>query len=135
MATDMEKKLLESRVILVQGYIDTPKASQIVFELLQMSALNDKEPIQLFIGSTGGNYLDMLAIYDTIRSIPNVVSGIGMGAVSNFRKIVAEETLHVSFGGVVGRNLGVVRNCTEGVSGEIEGIVGETVGTVTKVND
>ena len=37
-------------------------------------------------------------------------------------------------GGVVGRNLGVVRNCTEGVSGEIEGIVGETVGTVTKVN-
>lgn len=37
-------------------------------------------------------------------------------------------------GGVVGRNLGVVRNCTEGVSGETEGIVGETVGTVTKVN-
>ena len=30
-------------------------------------------------------------------------------------------------GGLVGRNLGVVRNCTEGVSGEIEG-------TVTKVN-
>ena len=87
MATDMEKKLLESRVILVQGYIDTPKASQIVFELLQMSALNDKEPIQLFIGSTGGNYLDMLAIYDTIRSIPNVVSGIGMGAVANYSEI------------------------------------------------
>lgn len=88
MATDMEKKLLESRVILVQGYIDTPKASQIVFELLQMSALNDKEPIQLFIGSTGGNYLDILAIYDTIRSIPNVVSGIGMGAVANYSALL-----------------------------------------------
>ena len=44
------------------------------------------------------------------------------------------QTDNFVFGGVVGRNLGVVRNCTEGVSGEIEGIVGETVGTVTKVN-
>ena len=84
MATELEKKLLESRVILVQGYIDTNAASSIVFQLLQMSALNDKEPIQLFIGSYGGNYLDMLAIYDTVRSIPNPVTGVGMGAVSNY---------------------------------------------------
>lgn len=173
MATDMEKKLLESRVILVQGYIDTPKASQIVFELLQMSALNDKEPIQLFIGSTGGNYLDMLAIYDTIRSIPNVVSGIGMGAVANYSALLlagykkgsrfalnhCRFTIEQPYGDttVMGKFYGTVLtfvnkvfnelcagklytvqakiiNHTEGVSGEIEGIVGETVGTVTKVN-
>ena len=88
MATELEKKLLESRVILVQGYIDTYAASSIVFQLLQMSALNDKEPIQLFIGSYGGNYLDMLAIYDTVRSIPNPVTGVGMGAVSNYSALL-----------------------------------------------
>ena len=88
MATDLEKKLTENRIILVNGYIDTDAASYIVFQLLQLSALSDTEPIQLFIGSYGGNYLDMLAIYDTICSIPNPVTGVGMGAVSNYAALL-----------------------------------------------
>lgn len=88
LATDLEKKLTENRIILVNGYIDTDAASYIVFQLLQLSALSDTEPIQLFIGSYGGNYLDMLAIYDTICSIPNPVTGVGMGAVSNYAALL-----------------------------------------------
>lgn len=86
LATDLEKKLTENRIILVNGYIDTDAASYIVFQLLQLSALSDTEPIQLFIGSYGGNYLDMLAIYDTICSIPNPLRVWAWGAVSNYAR-------------------------------------------------
>lgn len=88
MATELQRKLSENRIIVVSGYIDTVAASDIVFQLLQMSALSDTEPIQLFIGSSGGNYLDMLAIYDTICSIPNAVTGVGMGAVGNYAALL-----------------------------------------------
>lgn len=112
-------------------------------------------------------------LYDTIRSIPNVVSGIGMGAVANYSALLlagykkgsrfalnhCRFTIEQPYGDttVMGKFYGTVLtfvnkvfnelcagklytvqakiiNHTEGVSGEIEGIVGETVGTVTKVN-
>ena len=84
----LEQKLFDSRVILVTGYVDSDQAASIVFQLLQMNALDGNQEIQLFIGSYGGSYLDMLAICDTINSISNPVIGVGIGTVSNYAALL-----------------------------------------------
>lgn len=88
MDKDLEKKLFESRVIIVGGYIDSDVAGYVVLRLLQMSAESDTDEIQMFIGSVSGNYLDVLAIYDTMRSLSNPISGTGIGAVGNYAAIL-----------------------------------------------
>ena len=70
-------------------------------------AVNDGNGAGVVEGcSVEGNITAYIVAYSTVRADKTLDA-----VLSNFRKIVAEETLHVSFGGVVGRNLGVVRNC------------------------
>lgn len=88
MDTELERRLFDSRVVLIDGHVDTNKASSVVLKLLQLSAASDTDEIQLFIGSVSGNYLDVLAIYDTVRSLPNPVSATGIGAVSNYAAVL-----------------------------------------------
>ena len=70
-----QNKLTENRIIIICGKLMAPQVASIVSSLLELSAQNDKEDIKLYIGSTEAFYLDMLAIYDTMRSIPNDISG------------------------------------------------------------
>jgi len=88
MDRELEKKLFDSRVVLISGHVDSQVAGYVVLRLLQMSAASDTDEIQLFIGSVTGNYLDVLAIYDTMRSLPNPISGTGIGAVGDYAAIL-----------------------------------------------
>lgn len=84
----LSEKLEESRIILICGGIDAEVASDIIFKMLTMSAQDDKKDIHLYIGSGGGEYLDMLAIYDTMRSIPNDIAGTCVGMASDFAALL-----------------------------------------------
>ncbi len=84
----LREKLDESRIIIVNGYVDKEQASDIIFKLLTFSAISEKEDIQLFIGSEGGSYLDMLAIYDTMQSIPNKISGTCVGMADGYATLI-----------------------------------------------
>lgn len=70
------------------GYIDNEKASDAVFKLLKFSGKDEKEPIQLYIGSEGGSYLDMLAIYDAMQAIPNPISGTCVGVADGYSALI-----------------------------------------------
>ena len=78
-----EDRLDESRIVVVCGYVDGGSASKIIFKLLSLSAISEKEEIQLFISSSGGSYLDMMAIYDTLNTLSNPVTGIAVGMVND----------------------------------------------------
>ena len=84
----LERKLFESRVVLINGYVNGNNAAGVVFDLLQLNALDSEQEIQLFIGSYGGNYLDMLSIYVTNQHISNPVVGVGIGAVNNYAALI-----------------------------------------------
>ena len=70
-----KEKIAESRIIIICGELGAQQVGQIVSGMLEFSAENEKEDIRLYIGATDASYLDMLAIYDTMRSVPNDISG------------------------------------------------------------
>lgn len=84
----LSERLEEGRIIIVSGYIDSGKATQIILQLLNFNAKNEKEDIQLFIGSEGGSYLDMMAIYDTIQMIKAPVLGVCIGMANGYAALL-----------------------------------------------
>lgn len=81
---DFKKELKQNRIIVIDGYIGGGLAHQVVLDLLQYAADDDREQIQLFISAYDGEYLDVMAIYDTIRSLKNPVICVCCGAASGF---------------------------------------------------
>lgn len=80
----LEQRLDENRIILICGGIGGEMTSNIILKLLTMSARDEKADIHLYIASPGGEYLDALAIYDTMRSLPNDITGTCMGIVADY---------------------------------------------------
>ena len=74
-----EDRLDESRIVVVLGYLNSESASKIIFKLLTLSTIDEKEEIQLFISSSGGSYLDMMAICDTLNTIPKAIVFVTYG--------------------------------------------------------
>lgn len=88
MPRGIENELLNNRIILMYGYIDTKAASSIVRDLLTLSYIDDKKEIKLYIASFGGSYLDMMAIYDTIENLQVPVSGVCIGQANGYAALI-----------------------------------------------
>lgn len=76
---DLFSLLLEERIIMLWGEINQDIASLLVSEILYLSAQDEKSPITIYIHSPGGSVHSGLAIYDTMRKVPNDIITIGTG--------------------------------------------------------
>jgi ATP-dependent Clp protease protease subunit len=72
-------ELLDQRIIFLGTQVDEVSANRICAELLVLSARDPRADISLCINSPGGMVTAGLAIYDTMRMIPNDVSTLAMG--------------------------------------------------------
>ncbi|MQY14865.1 ATP-dependent Clp protease proteolytic subunit 1 [Streptomyces sp. RB5] len=72
-------QLLLQRIIILGTQVDQISANRVCSQLLLLSAEDPKTDISLVINSPGGSVTDGLAIYDTMRLIPNDVSTLAMG--------------------------------------------------------
>ena len=72
-------RLLHQRIIVLGQEVDDPIATRLCAELLLLSAEDPHADISLYINSPGGSVSAGLAIYDTMRLIPNDVSTLAMG--------------------------------------------------------
>ncbi|MEO3976091.1 ATP-dependent Clp protease proteolytic subunit [Streptomyces sp. CAU 1734] len=72
-------QLLMQRIIFLGTQVDEVSANRICAQLLLLSAEDPKTDIALCINSPGGSVTAGLAIYDTMRLIPNDVSTLAMG--------------------------------------------------------
>ena len=72
-------RLLHQRIIVLGQEVDDPIANRLCGQLLLLSAENPRAPISLYINSPGGSVSAGLAIYDTMRLIPNEVSTLALG--------------------------------------------------------
>jgi ATP-dependent Clp protease protease subunit len=72
-------RLLHQRIIVLGSEVDDPIANRLCAQLLLLSAEDPRSDISLYINSPGGSVSAGLAIYDTMRLIPNDVSTLAMG--------------------------------------------------------
>ncbi|MGX6607423.1 ClpP family protease [Micromonosporaceae bacterium Da 78-11] len=72
-------RLLHQRIIVLGTEVDDQVANRLCGQLLLLSAEDPRGVISLYINSPGGSVSAGLAIYDTMRLIPNEVSTLALG--------------------------------------------------------
>ncbi|MFD7596558.1 ATP-dependent Clp protease proteolytic subunit [Kitasatospora sp. NPDC059812] len=72
-------QLLAQRIVLLGTQVDDVSANRVCAQLLLLSAEDPRTDISLYVNSPGGSVTAGLAIYDTMRLIPNDVSTLVMG--------------------------------------------------------
>jgi ATP-dependent Clp protease, protease subunit len=72
-------RLLHQRIVVVGTEIDDAVAHRLCAQLLLLSAEDATSDIALYIGSPGGSVSAGLAVYDTMRLLPNDVVTVGVG--------------------------------------------------------
>ncbi|MEU3756040.1 ATP-dependent Clp protease proteolytic subunit [Streptomyces olivoreticuli] len=75
----LSAQLLAQRIIFLGTQVDEVSANRVCAQLLLLSAEDPRTDISLCINSPGGSVTAGLAIYDTMRLIPNDVSTLAMG--------------------------------------------------------
>jgi ATP-dependent Clp protease protease subunit len=76
-------RLLYHRIIVLGTEVDDKVANRLCAQLLLLSAEDSRSDISLYINSPGGSVSAGLAIYDTMRLIPNDVSTLAMGLAAS----------------------------------------------------
>jgi ATP-dependent Clp protease protease subunit len=79
----LSTRLLHQRIVVLGQEVDDPIANRICAQLLLLSAEDQRRDISLYINSPGGSVSAGLAIYDTMRLIPNDVSTLAMGTAAS----------------------------------------------------
>ncbi|WP_028644377.1 ClpP family protease [Nocardioides sp. URHA0020] len=76
-------RLMHQRILVLGQEVDDGIANRLCAELLLLSAEDPHRDISLYINSPGGSVSAGLAIYDTMRLIPNDVSTLSMGLAAS----------------------------------------------------
>jgi ATP-dependent Clp protease protease subunit len=76
-------RLLFQRIVVLGQEVDDAVANRITAQLLLLSADDPRADIALYVNSPGGSVTAGLAIYDTMRLIPNDVSTLVMGMAAS----------------------------------------------------
>jgi ATP-dependent Clp protease, protease subunit len=81
-------RLLYQRIIVLGTEVDDRVANRLCAQLLLLSAEDPRGDISLYINSPGGSVSAGLAIYDTMRLIPNDVSTLAMGLAGSMAQFL-----------------------------------------------
>ncbi len=87
-AYDIFSLLLKERIIFLGTPIDEQIANLIVAQLLYLSHENPEREIQMYINSPGGQIYAGLAIYDTMKMVPNKISTVAVGVTASFGTVL-----------------------------------------------
>lgn len=113
---DIYSKLLNNRIIFLNGEINDDVSSLIVSELLYLDSLNHQD-IHIYINSPGGSVTSGLAIIDTMNLIKSDVSTLSVGLCASMAAVIlaagtknkryslpnSEIMIHQVLGGVEGK--------------------------------
>lgn len=84
---DIYSKLLNNRIIFLNGEINDDVSSLIVSELLYLDSLNHQD-IHIYINSPGGSVTSGLAIIDTMNLIKSDVSTLSVGLCASMAAVI-----------------------------------------------
>ena len=80
---DIFSRLLNDRIIMLNGEVNNVSASLVVAQLLYLEGQDPEKEISLYINSPGGVITDGMAIYDTMQYIKCDVSTICIGMAAS----------------------------------------------------
>ena len=84
---DIYSKLLESRIIFINGEINDNLSNLVISELLYLDSLNTND-IEIYINSPGGSVSSGLAIIDTMNFIKSDVKTIVTGIAASMASLI-----------------------------------------------
>ncbi|MCD6355874.1 MAG: ATP-dependent Clp protease proteolytic subunit [Anaerolineaceae bacterium] len=87
-AYDIYSLLLKERIIFVGSPIDDQIANIVVAQLLYLSREDADRDISMYINSPGGQIYAGLAIFDTMKMIPNKISTVAVGVTASFGTVL-----------------------------------------------
>lgn len=87
-AYDIYSLLFRERIIFVGTAIDDQVANAVVAQLLVLSREDPEADIQMYINSPGGQIYSGLAIYDTMKMVPNKISTVAVGVTASFGTVL-----------------------------------------------
>ncbi|MFN2302789.1 MAG: ATP-dependent Clp protease proteolytic subunit [Anaerolineales bacterium] len=87
-AYDIYSLLLKNRIVFVGSAINDQVANLVVAQLLYLSREDPESGIQMYINSPGGQVYAGMAIYDTMRMIPNKISTVAVGVAASFGTVL-----------------------------------------------
>jgi ATP-dependent Clp protease, protease subunit len=87
---DIFSRLLQDRIVMLNGTIHTGMSHVIISQLLFLEADNPDKEISLYINSGGGEVTAGLAIYDTMQFIKPDVRTIVMGQAASMGSFLAQ---------------------------------------------
>ena len=99
---DLVSRLLKDNIILVSGAVDQDMADLVVGELLYLSSKDPSKPVEMYINSPGGSITAGMAIYDTMKMIPNPVNTTCIGMAASMAAFLL----------AAGKECGGTRSCT-----------------------
>ncbi|KAI1493253.1 Clp protease-domain-containing protein [Biscogniauxia mediterranea] len=85
---DIFSKLLQERIICLNGPIDDTVSASIVAQLLWLESDNPDKPITMYIDSPGGSVTAGLSIYDTMTYIRSSVSTVCLGQAASMGSLL-----------------------------------------------
>ncbi len=85
---DLFSRLLNDRIIFVDGEIRDENADLVVAQLLYLESENAEKDISMYINSPGGSVTAGLAIYDTMQYIKCDIQTICMGQAASMGAIL-----------------------------------------------
>ncbi len=118
---DIYSRLLNDRIVFLNGEVNEASASVIVAELLYLEAQDPDKDIQFYINSPGGSVTDGLAIYDTMQYIKADVSTICVGMAASMGAFLLSS-------GAKGKRI-----CLPNAEVMIHQVLGETKGQETDI--
>ena len=80
---DIFSRLLNDRIVMLNGQVDNNSASLIIAQLLYLEGQDPDKDINFYINSPGGSVSDGMAIYDTMQYIKCDVSTICIGMAAS----------------------------------------------------
>ena len=83
MAEHLTHRLLQHRILVLDGELDDYGGTRLVSQLFLLSAEDPKTDISLWINSPGGSVPAMLAISDAMRLVPNDVTTLALGMAAS----------------------------------------------------
>lgn len=87
-AYDIFSLLLKERIVFLGTPIDDQISNLVVAQLLFLSREDPEKDIQMYINSPGGVIYAGMAIYDTMKMIPNRISTVAVGVTASFGTVL-----------------------------------------------
>lgn len=85
---DIYSRLLEDRIIILHGEVNSSSANAVIAQLLYLSAADQEKPITIYIDSPGGSVSAGLSIVDTMKYIKPPVSTVCTGMAASMGAVI-----------------------------------------------